>query len=350
MSYNNGNYQNNQVVTIDEVKPNILEAKEEFLKIAKVHNLVNFESECSFAIQHLSKNNHLLKVAKNNPASLHFAILNVANIGISLCPAKKQAYLVPRKNEVVLDISYMGLCHIAQEAGAVRWVQSKIVHENDDYQFVGLGEKPVHRYNSFKDRGKVIGVYCLVKTFDDEYLCEEMSIAEVEKIRNRSEGYMAYLAKKIKSNPWVTDAEEMIKKTVIKRAFKLWPKTDNSKRLSTAIDVINKHEGIDFEKENAIEMAKTETIAEIKTYLTMLGREEVAFLKKLPSLIPNCGEYESLEQMQQKDADFALDFLKDLYEKLKDAKEKADYEKQKQEKNTVDTTANDITANDIPFE
>jgi hypothetical protein len=35
----------------------------------------------------------------------------------------------------------------------------------------------------------------------------------------------------------------MMKKTVIKRASKLWPK---SERLDTAVQVLNEHEGIDF--------------------------------------------------------------------------------------------------------
>ena len=67
-----------------------------------------------------------------------------------------------------------------------------------------------------------------------------MSLEEVHRIRDRSEGWKAYVAKKIKSTPWHSDEGEMIKKTVIKRAYKLWPKTD---RLDGAVHFLNTENG-----------------------------------------------------------------------------------------------------------
>jgi len=66
-----------------------------------------------------------------------------------------------------------------------------------------------------------------------------MTIDEVNQIKNRSES-----AKK-GNGPWITDYFEMVRKTVIKRASKYWPKVD---RLNTAIDLLNTEgdEGISF--------------------------------------------------------------------------------------------------------
>lgn len=76
-----------------------------------------------------------------------------AGIGISLNPAQKLAYLVPRKGAICLDISYMGLMHIAQQSGAIKWCQSAIVRRNDQFRREGLDKPPIHIYNDF-DMGR----------------------------------------------------------------------------------------------------------------------------------------------------------------------------------------------------
>ena len=211
---------------------------------------MNFEKEVYFALQILSQNNFLCKIAQNNPNSLQSAVLNIATIGLSLNPAEKCAYLVPRDGRVCLDISYLGLCKLATNIGSVSWVQSKLVHEQDEFIYNGASKEPTHKFNAFKDRGPVVGVYCLAKVSSGEFLTEIMSLEECFAIRDRS---MAW--KKGKSGPWKTDTGEMIKKTVIKRASKLWPK-GQTVFLDRAIDVINEHEGIDFEEEKKLEFEK----------------------------------------------------------------------------------------------
>jgi hypothetical protein len=107
---------------------------------------------------------YLRGIALNNRDSLYAAITNVAAIGVSLNPAEKLAYLVPRKKAVCLDISYMGLLDIAQSAGAIRWGQAVIVREKDTFELQGIDKEPKHTYQPFAERGAIIGVYVVVKT------------------------------------------------------------------------------------------------------------------------------------------------------------------------------------------
>ncbi|ELQ5981196.1 recombinase RecT [Cronobacter sakazakii] len=206
--------------------------QEPFFCGAMTDQTVTWAKESQFAIQLFQKNDFLAKTAINNPISAQNAIINVAAIGITLNPASKLAYLVPRDGMVCLDISYMGLLHLAQSSGSIKWGQCKLVYANDTYESNGLDKAPTHKYNAFGDRGEVVGGYCTVKTPDGDYLTEEMSLAEIKAVEATS---------KAKNGPWKTFWEEMARKTIVKRAHKYWPKTP---RLDNAIHLLNDDEGM----------------------------------------------------------------------------------------------------------
>lgn len=222
-------------------------ARDDFSRLLS-DNSIKFEQEAGFAIQVLRNNDYSLSVAMKNRESVISAVKNLAAIGISLNPAKKQAYLVPRSMgrdkpaAICLDISYMGLMDLAMATGSIKWAQAEIVRENDGFSRGRFDEPPVHTFNPFsKDRGAIIGVYVVVKTADGDYLTHTMTYEDALAIRNRSEAWKAYVAGKTKSGgPWQTDEVEMIKKTCVKQAYKYWPKTE---RLETAIHHLNTEGG-----------------------------------------------------------------------------------------------------------
>lgn len=198
----------------------------------QVDKSANFQREAGFAIQVLGANRYAMDTAMANRQSVVDAVVNVAAIGVSLNPAKKQAYLVPRDGKICLDISYMGLMDLAQATGSVRWAQAALVYAGDTFSLTGLDRPPQHSFNPFaKDRGELVGVYVTVKTSDGDYLTHTMTIADVYEIRDRS---MAW--KKKQAGPWATDEGEMIKKTCVKQASKYWPRAD---RLDAAINHLN---------------------------------------------------------------------------------------------------------------
>ena len=197
---------------------------------------LNFEREAEFAIQTFQNNDYAAKIAMSNRQSVVNAVTNIAAIGISLNPAKRQAYLVPRDGRICLDISYMGLMDLAMATGSILWAQAELVYSQDSFALNGFDQPPTHSYNPFaKDRGEVVGVYVVVKTANGDYLTTCMSRDEIDGIMNRSQS-----VKSGKSSPWKTDYGEMAKKTVVKRAYKYWPKTD---RLDKAIHHLNTDAG-----------------------------------------------------------------------------------------------------------
>lgn len=218
-----------------------------FLSIAPKD--IKFDSEKGFAVQLLKSNDYLMQVAQKNPQSLQQAISNVAAIGLSLNPAEKHAYLISRnvkvgknrwENKIYLEPSYMGLIKLATDSGSILWVQANVVYEKDTFMDNGPGNAPTHTHNPLSaDRGEFAGVYCVAKTKDGDFLTTVMPKADVESIRERSESW-----KKYKTGPWETDFNEQAKKSVIRRAFKTWPRT-NHRAMAEAVHLSNENEGFE---------------------------------------------------------------------------------------------------------
>jgi recombination protein RecT len=234
-----------------------------------VDRSLNFEREAGFAIQVLTASDYVAKLAAADRQSVINAVTNIAAIGISLNPAKKQAYLVPRKGKICLDISYMGLIDLAIQSGSIMWAQADLVHSSDAFTLNGFDKPPTHSFNPFsKERGEIVGAYVVVKMHSGDYLTECMSREDIDSIKNRSESVKAG-----KQSPWDTDYGEMAKKTVVKRAYKYWPKSD---RLDEAIHHLNTDGGeglaatakpVNLDPQPVIDgLRNTKTVDELKAY------------------------------------------------------------------------------------
>lgn len=234
-------------------------AGERFNQIAPPH--MKYEAEKGFAIQILKNNDYLMSIAQACPSSLQQAITNVAAIGLSLNPAEKQAYLISRtiktkdangkdryEKRIFLEPSYVGLCKLATDSGSIEWVHAAAVYDADEFMDSGPGEKPTHKYQAFKPRGQMVGVYCTAKTKGGDYLTTMMDMQKILSIRDRSEAWKAKMDGKVKTGgPWETDFEEMAKKSVVRQAFKMWPRTDERRMamLAQAVELSNQNEGFE---------------------------------------------------------------------------------------------------------
>jgi len=227
----------------------------EFTKVEKAMSEAGFsiekvKQEISFAIQLINKSSQLQKCSRE---SLQVAVLNISNIGLSLNPAAKEAYLIPRWNnttksmEAVLEPGYVGLVKLLTDAGSVKSMVCQLVYSGDTFEIdLANNQNPViHKpeLNRTK-RGEVTGCYALATLLDGTRQVEYMSIEEINEIRGRSETFKAYLDGKIKSCTWVTDSGEMARKTVIKRIYKYLPRTERMERIDEAIKQDNSDFGI----------------------------------------------------------------------------------------------------------
>lgn len=152
-----------------------------------------------------------------------------------------QAYLIPFKKkwkdasgwheqlECQFMPGYRGLIALARRSGEVTSINAELVHENDEFELtLGVDPKIVHKPKLDGDRGKVRLVYGVAKFKDGGYHLEWMSMAEVQRIRSRS--------KAKDDGPWVTDENEMIKKTLVRRMSKYLPMSVEMVAAVTASD------------------------------------------------------------------------------------------------------------------
>ena len=91
--------------------------------------------ELGFAVQIAQKNASLQTCT---PRSVFNAIANIGQMGLTLNPAMKFAYLVPRRNkgemECCLSPSYMGLIKLCTDPGGVVAITGGCVFEGDIYE------------------------------------------------------------------------------------------------------------------------------------------------------------------------------------------------------------------------
>ncbi len=261
-----------------------------FTQLARRHNVPDFtfEREAAFARQILKENDYLAQVACGNQDSLKEAIINVAAIGLSLSPIHKLAFLVPRKKKVCLDISYQGYLELATSKGIILWAKPEIVRDEDEFEYHGVNREPTHKFNPFKERGAIVGGYVIAKMPNGDMLVDFMPIHEIYSIRDRSEGFKAFKAKQISNTPWASDEVEMIKKTLIRRAQKTWPKSVARDALDRAVAVTDDAEGVQLEASAPApqlpavdEQRRAEGFAIIRELLEALDRSEEQYIEHL---------------------------------------------------------------------
>jgi recombination protein RecT len=235
-----------QQPTINDLFNDLLALRDEWASLCTNPKL-RFEKEVEWVIQSCEKSDTARKYALGDFEAVRAALRNIAGVGVTIDPARKLAYVMPRDSKMVYDLSYMGLIDIAVDSGSIRWAQARRVFTNDKFELSGFDAPPVHKCNPFakpEERGEVLGSYVVVKTADGDYLTNTMHIAEINAIRDRSPAWKAG------KGPWKTDPAEMQKKTVVKNAYKYWPR---SERLDKAVHYLNTDggQGIDLDGQDS---------------------------------------------------------------------------------------------------
>jgi recombination protein RecT len=152
------------------------------------------------------------KLAQCEQASFFNALLSLSQYGLE--PDGRRAHLIPYGNQCQLIIDYKGLVELVMRSGVVSKIHADVVCDNDVFEF-DMGEVKAHKIDLRKERGAVFATYALCVFKDGATAAAVMSREEVEAIRKRSRSGS--------NGPWVTDWNEMAKKTAFRRLSKWLP-------------------------------------------------------------------------------------------------------------------------------
>ena len=207
------------------------------------------------------------KIALCTRPSIAQCLLDCASMGIE--PDGRRAHLIPYENSVkqnngqwlkimtcTLQLDYKGIVELVRRSGVVSNISCNVVYEKDEFDFAEGTKSFLKHKRALKDRGEMLCFYSFVTFKDGSSSFEIMSIDEVNKIRDASQGYMAAKRaaesyKKELNHPWKQYYEAMGRKTVFKRHSK-W--LTLSPEIHEAIQIDNVNENLTHEQR--IEIAK----------------------------------------------------------------------------------------------
>ncbi len=162
-------------------------------------------------------------LAQVDKGKLWMAILDVASMNLPF--GSRGAYLVPYQNDVTVIVSPHGLIEMAYRHPLVKAIQARVVRLGEPFRIAYAPEAiVVHEPLVIGDAGEMVGAYAIIDLTTGGRVVEWMTKAEVMKVKAVSKSANG------SSSPWRQWEEEMWRKTVLKRAMKYVPQSEDMLR------------------------------------------------------------------------------------------------------------------------
>ena len=161
--------------------------------------------------------------------SIFRSLKEAASYGLELNGTFGQAYLIPYNEKVNgkyemtchFQLGYRGIIQMARRSNTIKTIAAEPICENDYFKCkLASGRTIEHEIDITKERGDVIGYYCLVELCNGGSQFKVMSKKDIENHRDKfSKAYDA----KDPNNIWNKNFDAMALKTVVIQALKLCP-------------------------------------------------------------------------------------------------------------------------------
>lgn len=213
------------------------------------------ERMAKLAFGMMRTNPKLASAARRNPSSFVNAIMHASKLGLE---PGIDAHLVPYENkkqgtvEIQCIPDYRGLLKLARNSGEITSISIQLAYTNDTFDLsLGTDDKLTHKPKFDGDRGVPMVVYAVAKFRDGSHHVEWMSIADINKIRDGSQGYRNAV-RYSSDNPWISAWDEMARKTLARRISKYLPRSIELQNAEKLMDAGDKGAPVHFEGEFAV--------------------------------------------------------------------------------------------------
>ena len=281
-------------------------------------------------------------LAQCSPISIYSCIMQSAQLHLPPDDMRGLAYLVPywnsKKNcyEAQFMPGYKGLVSLAKDSGEVKNVYSRVVYDKEKFEIEeGLEPRLIHVPLPPAERGGNRGTYTVVEFKDGNKEFTFMWEEDIQKIRKRS--------KASDNGPWISDPDEMRKKTTIRRAMKtrdLSPALNKAVALDELIDTDvssrEEFEDDDFMTENLAgkppvaepqEKKEEPTDAQVVDPAAKKAQDDAEFSKQMFGMIQEMGwkpedekRKKANEMVAKSGVSTALDYVTSEWESWKSSK------------------------------
>lgn len=203
---------------------------------------VSFEKFSAVVIAAVSSKPNLLKGPR--PA-LFKACRDAAELGLSLNPVLGEGDILEVWNnklgahEAQFRPRYGGLMKLARQSGEIKDIYSQVVREGDVFLWEEGLNKDLKHTPKGDGVGEITHAYVVWVLKDGTKGFEVVTRKRLDQIREKSEGFKAFKAGKIKSTTWVSDEAEMCRKAAVKVGSKYMPRSAEMGAFHNAVAMDN---------------------------------------------------------------------------------------------------------------
>jgi len=240
----------------------------EFNRVRLVDSL-DWQIEKAYAME-IIRNSPALQNA--DPATIGRSLIDLSVMGLSLSPARKEAYLIPYwikglrgdDGKAITNCSaspsYMGLEQVLYRTGYVTLIESDVVREGDIFEeWSDPNSGKQFKHVKAAKRGDITHAWCVVSLTSGKNKVEVMDSNALRACRdaaaNKNNGQVPFV--------WLGDfREEMYKKCPVRRAFKHVPKVKNPE-VTRMLEALERADPMDFSANDATitDISERDTLA-----------------------------------------------------------------------------------------